>query len=339
MGKAQPKKTAERDVPTTAAPSRNTLPRVIRVCRNGKVLHSLPGSGARDVLSLNLAQGCVHRCAFCSIRAHSAYRGDEVVYLYGDTSERLREELEALQRPPRAVVISPATDPFPPVDTIQAAAVEAACLLAEHGIEAWLMTRGFIRPAHLGRLALRHERLKVIVGLTTQDRSLQRALEPLAAPPKLRLRQIHELLARGIDVQISLEPLVPGLTDRRENLLPLLESLAALGIRHVSAGYLFMRPGIEANMARVVGEGLLDEYASGPVLSSGTIGAARYLPKARRQRGYAALMALAAPLGIEVSISSATNPDFSSPPSVRPPDAGRPLFPRFAAMADLLCPA
>ena len=39
---------------------------------------------------------------------------------------------------------------------------------------------------------------------------------------------------------------------------------------------------------------VLEAFAGGPILSSGTIAPARYLPKARRQRGYAALMALAA---------------------------------------------
>jgi DNA repair photolyase len=336
MRKASSKKCAGRSLENSEE-RRFSLPRIARVQRLGKILHPLPGSAERSVLSLNLANGCVHRCPFCSIRAHSGYRGDEIVQLYDDTALGLRTELESLQRLPRAVVISPATDPFPPINVMQEAAVNAALVLADYGIEAWLTTRGLIRPRYLRRLARHYEQLKVIVGLTTQDRSLQRALEPLAAPPKLRLRQIHELLALGIEVQVSLEPLVPDVTDRRENLLPLLESLAALGIRHASAGYMFMRGGIEADMSQAVGEWIVDEYAHGPVLASGTIGKARYLPKARRQRGYAALMSLAAPLGIEVSISSATNPDFSAPTGTRPPESSLPLLPRFAATTNLLC--
>jgi DNA repair photolyase len=220
---------------------------------------------------------------------------------------------------------------------VQHAAVDAVSVLSENGVETWLTTRGLIRPWALRKLAPHHEQLKVVVGLTSQDRSLQRVLEPLAAPPKLRLRQIHELLTLGIDVQVLLEPLVPDVTDRRETMLPLLEALAALGVRHVSAGYMFMRSGIETNMAEAIGDWVSEAYAGGPVLTSGTIGRARYLPKSRRQRGYAALMSLAAPLGIEVSISSATNPDFCTPPATRSPESSLPLLPRFAATADLLC--
>jgi hypothetical protein len=135
-------------------------------------------------------------------------------------------------------------------------------------------------------------------------------------------------------------------TDVRDNLLPLLESLAEAGVRRVSAGYLFLREGIQENMRPALDElGVTNEvlgaYAGGPILSAPGIAPARYLPKARRQRGYATLMSLAAPLGIEVGISSAINPDFlGSPPVSRKPfDDWRPLSTRFSASGNLFCPA
>jgi DNA repair photolyase len=184
----------------------NQLPEVIRVRRQGRVLHPSPVAQERDVLSLNLLAGCVHRCAFCSIRAHSSYRGNEIVYLYADTAERLANELSAMRTLPRAVLISPATDPFPPNNVVQAAAVEVAGVLAGRGVDCWFMTRGFIRPAVVRRLGELREHLRVIVGLTTLDRVLQRKLEPLTAPPTLRLRQIRHLRELGIDVHVAWSP-------------------------------------------------------------------------------------------------------------------------------------
>jgi DNA repair photolyase len=189
------------------------------------------------------------------------------------------------------------------------------------------MTRGFIRPEAFRALVAHRQYVKVTVGFTALDRRCQRLLEPLAAPPRLRLRQVRHLRQQGISVRASLEPLIPGLTDTRQNLAPLLQSLAAAGIGHVSAGYLFFRQGIQDNLLPAlehlgVSELVLDEFRDGPVLSAGAIAPARYLPKVRRQRGYAALMALAADHGITVSVSKATNSDFqalrkpASPPSV-----------------------
>src|SRR5262249_18380641 len=115
---------------------------------------------------------------------------------------------------------------------------------------------------------------------------------------------------------VLLEPLIPGLTDTRENLSELLEALAKVGIRQVTAGYLFLRAGIQENLQPALepshaAEMVFHAYDEGPMLRSGTIAPARYLPKVSRQRGYALLMALAAEHGITVRLSGTSNPDFS----------------------------
>ncbi len=300
--------------PEPAAPG---LPHIKHIVRRGPLLHASPLDTAGEVLSLNIAQGCAHRCAFCSARAYASYPGDDVILLPENLAKLLDAELTARQRKPRAVYISPATDPFMPLTEVQAATMQAVEVLARHGIEAWLMTRGYIRPASLAVLAAQREHVKVTVGLATEDRRMQRILEPLAAPPALRLRQIDRLREHGIRVQVELAPLLPGLTDTRANLRPLLEALALAGVRHVTAGYLFLRPGIQESLARALAAhgwpDVLEQYAGGPMLKSDGVAAARYLPKARRQRGYAALMALAAEFGISVSVCGLTNPDFGRP--------------------------
>jgi DNA repair photolyase len=302
------------------------LPRVERTRRSGPVLQPSPIHEENDILSLNIARGCGHRCAFCSVRASPSYPGDEAVYLYDQTPQQLKVELRSRRVLPRAVYVSPSTDPFPPVLAVQSETVKVVQTLADHGVEAWLMTRGYIRPKILKTLSARRDLVKVTIPLTTTDRGLQRILEPLAASTRLRLRQIAALRELGIRVQASLEPLVPGLTDTRESLSALLAALADVGVQQLSAGYMFLRSGILENIIRALephglAELVLHEFAGGPVFSSGVLAGARYLPKSRRQRGYATLMALAAGHGITVRVSGITNPDFTT---ARPsePNAG-----------------
>jgi DNA repair photolyase len=314
-----------------AAPA---LPRVERVERQGALLHPGPFGSHADVLCLNLAQGCAHRCAFCSARAYPTYPGDDMVRLFADTPERLAKELSNRSRRPRAVYISPSTDPFMPLAEVQAETSRVVEVLAEHDVEAWLMTRGFIRPAALDVLTMHRDRVRVTVGVTTLDRRIRQQLEPLAAPPRMRLRQIVQMRERDVPIQVEVAPLVPGVTDTRESLAALLEALAFAGVRHVTAGYLFLRPGIQANLARVLGplgleEMVLQEFANGPVLHADGLAPARYLPKVRRQRGYAALKAMAAGLGITVSVCGLTNPDFRSPQARAETPPRQRLLPRF----------
>jgi len=303
---------AESQLPAKFAPP--ALPRVEKIERQGPVLHPSP-IPEQDFLSLNVTAGCAHRCVFCSVRAYPTYPGDQVVFLYTDTAQRVDKELSDRARLPRAVYVSPATDPFPPLADVQAETARVVSVLAKHGVETWLMTRGYIRPAALEVLAAHRRQVKVIVGLTTLDRSLQRTLEPLTASPRLRLKQIRRLRELGIQVQVGLEPLVPGLTDTRENLAAVLQALARIGVDRVTAGYMFLRPRIQDNLVAALkplgwDQLVLDAFGGGPILEAGQIAQARYLPKQRRQRGYAALMALAADLGITVKVSGISNPDF-----------------------------
>lgn len=313
-------------------PTRWSLPRVVRVPWKGPVLHAGPFADHPDVLGLNIAQGCAHRCAFCSARAYPSYPGDDVLYLYQGTAELLAEELAGRKHKPRAVYISPSTDPFMPLVEVQEETARIVEVLAEHDVAAWLMTRGWIRPSAQAVLARHADRVKVTLGLTTMNRPLHRILEPLAAPPRLRLRQVAHLRDLGIAVHVALEPLIPGLTDTSDNLAPLLEALALAGVRQVSASYMFLRSGIRDNLAAALEPGgwkdlVLDEYKNGPVMPAGSIAPARYLPKARRQRGYATLTALAARVGIKVSVSALTNPDFWTPVPAAEPAPRQRLLP------------
>jgi DNA repair photolyase len=290
-------------------------------------LHSTPLTATEDVLGLNLTRGCVHRCVFCSVRAYPGYRGDEQIETDPYLLDKL--ELELQSRCPRVVHVSPSTDPFPPMRAVQELTAGVVKVLAVHDTEAWLMTRGLIRPAAFDVLKEHRDRVRVTVSLTTTDRTLQRRLEPWTAPPSLRLDQLRRLREAGIPTQVALDPLVPNVTDTASNLEPLLGSLAELGVRQVTAGYMFLREGISNNLERELrGTGLdeiiLGEFRNGPIMTASGMASARYLPKSRRQRGFARLMSLAARHDIKVSISALSNPDFAAPSRTLPVAGPRP---------------
>jgi DNA repair photolyase len=262
------------------------------------------------------------------------------VVLFPDTAERLDEELRKGPRP-RAVFISPGTDPFPPPAAVQHETGRVVQILARHGVEAWLMTRGRIRPAVRALLQEHRARVKVTVALNTLSERIQRLLEPGTASPEERLEQIRDLKARGIAVQVSLDPLIPGWTDTRDQLADLVGALADVGVQHVTAGYLFLREDIAEQLRSQLGEpgeAVVRAFAGGPVLRAHGLPSARYLPRGRRQRGYATLMALAAERQITVSVAAWSNPDFQQPAALpaRPRSSLREMYlARVRAMGSL----
>jgi DNA repair photolyase len=283
-----------------------------------------PFANQPDVLALDYISGCDNVFLSRVIGSSCSGRTAERVALAPNIAERLLDELLSFRRCPKAVLLSPRADPFPPLREIQQETAKITEVLARFGIDTWLMTRGYIRPSILDVLRRHAKHVKVTVATTTIDRARQRMLEPLTAPPRLRLKMIHSLREAGIACNAALEPLIPGVTDTRENLMPLLEALVSAGIRQITVGYLVLLQRAEQHLQAVLRpDGLdtmvLEEYSRGPILRNHRGLAGRYLPRPRRQHGYGAIMAMAAGLGLRVSVDALTNPDFSGRGQVASP--------------------
>jgi len=142
------------------------------------VLQRGPFADQPGVWSVDLARGCAHRCAFCSVRSERGYASDCPVYLFDGLAERLAVELAARKEKPQVVVLGPSTDPFQPIDEFAARDVKLVRVLSRHGVTSWLNTRGSIQANVLDELARHRDRVRVTVALATLDTAIQRAIEP-----------------------------------------------------------------------------------------------------------------------------------------------------------------
>jgi hypothetical protein len=217
----------------------------------------------------------------------------------------------------QAVFLSPRFDPLPPCIAVQEAVAAWINLCARLGLACWLQTRGVILPVVWRALREYAGFVRVTIALSTLDATLSRVLEPGTAPPLLRLRQLKRLRELGVPVQVTLAPLVPGVTDRAENLQPVLASLAELGISRATTGFLLLDPlaelGSHAGVCPADWLKPLEElYLAGSLRRWGASQLARCLPYRDRQRRYAVIMALAAQFGMEVRPNTLSDPDFRS---------------------------
>jgi hypothetical protein len=227
--------------------------------------------------------------------------------LFAEAEDWLAAEMERCSAEPRIIRID-ANAPFGP-DMAQI--IETVARLK---IVAWVTTNQPLPADVIEALAKHEDFVRVTVTLPTLEPAVSKAVEPEGALPAERLALIASLVEMGITVDVALEPLLPGLTDSPNHLQALLQSLTGLGISQVTAGYLVLHDR-EADRLQAAlqppeaAEVVLTSYADGVVLRDGGA-TAHYVPKARRQRGYAALIALGAALGIEVRVSALSNPDF-----------------------------
>ena len=144
-----------------------------------------------------------------------------------------------------ALVIGTATDPYQPAERrfrLTRAVLEA---LAEHaGLRVVLITKSALvaRDADVLARVARRSRLSVHVSLVTLDRALARRIEPRAPTPEARLRAVARLADAGVEVGINVMPVLPGITDRPEELDALLARAAAAGARDAGASALRLQP-------------------------------------------------------------------------------------------------
>jgi len=236
------------------------------------------------------------------------------IEVFAATPARLEMELERMALPPRAVFLSPTSDPFHGTEEAQSDAVLCAEILARRGITTWIRTRARIACRLRDRLAALGDRVRVTIPLCTTSFELNRQLEPGTASPMTRLRQFDRLKDSGIPALISLDPLVLGVHDRQERLLPLLRLLFNRGIHQVTAGYLALPEGahgrVNSLMGAEQGARVTAEYQYGPLttLPSGVV--AKLLPRITRQRAYARLAGLGSGEGVSIHVCRWSNPDF-----------------------------
>jgi DNA repair photolyase len=203
--------------------------------------------------SLNPYMGCAHRCTFCYVR-HFELRADRPsddrygssIRVKTNVGDVLARELARKSWQREEVVIGAATDPYQPA--------EGRFRLTRRCIEelsrAWtpfsIVTRGplVVRDIDVLQEAAARVAVNLSVSLPTLDEDVWRTTEPGTAPPRSRLEAIRRLSEAGIDVGVGMAPILPGLSDRPEQLEEVVRAAKDAGARIVWANVLYLKPGI-----------------------------------------------------------------------------------------------
>ena len=202
--------------------------------------------------SLNPYMGCAHRCTFCYVRAYERRADRPADDRYGtsirvkvNVAEVLRAELARPSWQREHVVIGAATDPYQPA--------EGRYRLTRSCIEAFsaarnpfsIITRGplIVRDLDVLQEAAARAEVSVAFSIPTLDRDVWRTTEPGTAPPRQRLRALKLLVDAGLKASVGMAPILPGLSDRPEQLAEVVRAAREAGATHVWANLLYLKPG------------------------------------------------------------------------------------------------
>jgi DNA repair photolyase len=222
--------------------------------------------------SLNPYTGCVHRCTFCYVRAFELRADRPSDDRYGrsirvkvNVAEVLARELARPSWSNEVVTIGAATDPYQPAEGRYR--LTRACLevLGRASSPFGIITRGplIVRDVDVLQEAARRTDVSVTFSVPTLDRGVWQKTEPGTAPPHQRLRALSKLVDAGIRASVGLAPILPGLSDRPEQLGEVVKAARDAGATGIWANLLYLRPGTKEHFLEALARDwpeLLERY-------------------------------------------------------------------------------
>src|SRR5579864_9003034 len=211
--------------------------------------------------SLNPYTGCEHRCAFCYVRAFERRADRPSDDRYGrsirvkiNVAAVLRSELLRRSWRKETVVIGAATDPYQPAEGRYRLTRQCLEVLKEFSNPTAIITRGpmIVRDVDVLTQLARRADLHITFSIPTLDDDVWRKTEPGTAHPRQRLRALEKLVAAGIDVGVGMAPILPGLSDRPEQLEEVVKAARAAGATGLWASMLHLKDGTRQHFMTVL---------------------------------------------------------------------------------------
>lgn len=236
--------------------------------------------------SLNPYMGCAHRCAFCYVRAFERRADRAWDGAYGtqvrvkvNVAEVLRRELARPSWNREFVAIGAATDPYQPAEgryRLTRSCIEA---FAEARTPFGIVTRGtlVVRDVDVLAAAARRARVGVHFSIPTLDLDVWRRTEPGSPPPRQRLRALATLAGAGIEVAVAMAPILPGISDRPEQLAEVVRAARDAGAAKVWTNVVYLKPGTREHFLKEIARGWPEQVAEYERMFSGRA----YLDEAR----------------------------------------------------------
>jgi DNA repair photolyase len=166
--------------------------------------------------------------------------------------ERLRAELNDPSWAREGVAMGTNTDPYQRCEgkyKLTRGVVEA---LTEHANPFSILTKSALVLRDLDLISQAAHRTDVTVNFSvgTLDERVWRATEPGTPHPRRRIEAMRQLAAAGVNTGALIAPVLPGLSDRPEQLAEVAEAIRGTGARVIGAVPLHLRPGVREHFLR-----------------------------------------------------------------------------------------
>ena len=257
--------------------------------RAKRIINDLGGTPYGFRYTINAYRGCSHACQFCFARPTHAYLDlnigddfDRKIVVKVNAVERVRAELHPRKWAGDAIAMGTNTDPYQRCEgkyRLTQGIIEA---LTERANPFSILTKSTLVLRDLDLLVEASKRTDVRVNFSigTLDDKVWRATEPGTPHPRQRVKAVEALNNAGVSCGVLMAPILPGLSDRPEQLEEVVRACKNAGAVSISRVLLHLGNGTK----EVFYERLAESRPDLLPMYRRMYGARKYAPTADRDR-------------------------------------------------------
>jgi DNA repair photolyase len=204
--------------------------------------------------TVNPYRGCSHACTYCFARPTHDYLGlgigedfERKLVVKINAVEKVKAELRAPKWEGDLIAMGTNTDPYQRAEGkyhLTRGIVEA---LGDAHNPLSILTKGTLILRDIDVLTKAAERADVhcAFSIGTLDEAVWRATEPGTPHPRRRVEAVRKLNEAGIPTGVLVAPILPGLSDRPEQLEEVTAACIEAGATSITPIALHLRPGVK----------------------------------------------------------------------------------------------
>ena len=185
---------------------------------------------------MNIYRGCSHGCIYCDSRStcYQFTHPFEDIEVKQNAPELLEKALRS-KRSKCMIGTGSMSDPYMHCEADLHLMRRCLQVIKKYGFGAAVQTKSDRILMDIDLLSEINEASKCVVQitLTTYDDDLCKILEPHVCNTKRRIEVLEEMNKRGIPTVVWLTPLLPFINDNEENIRPILEECARVGVKGI----------------------------------------------------------------------------------------------------------